>query len=125
MVPFLNNQKGYNCSTTHSVSLFVSITTRSDCFRPYQLALDPSNSLMNDECRSNEVSGSIHTCGRRTDGSTFVSVTNKVCISERHEYRPYSRLDLVQDSHSRLDRIQDSRSGPNTIQDSLYIALHL
>jgi len=41
MVPFLNNQKGYNCSTTHSVSLFVSITTRSDCFRPYQLALAP------------------------------------------------------------------------------------
>ena len=27
MVPFLNNQKGYNCSTTHSVSLFVSTTT--------------------------------------------------------------------------------------------------
>jgi len=42
MVPFLNNQKGYNCSATHSVSLFVSTTTRSDCFRPYQLALDPS-----------------------------------------------------------------------------------
>jgi len=42
MVPFLNNQKGYNCSATHSVSLFVSTTTRRDCFRPYQLALDPS-----------------------------------------------------------------------------------
>jgi len=42
MVPFLNNQKGYNSSTTHSASLFVSTATRSDCFRPYQLALDPS-----------------------------------------------------------------------------------
>jgi len=45
MVPFLNNQKGYNSSAAHSVSLFVSTATRSDCFRPYQLALDPSRSL--------------------------------------------------------------------------------
>lgn len=41
MTPFLNNQKGCNCSAVHPVSLFVSIAISSDCFMPGQFLLGP------------------------------------------------------------------------------------
>jgi len=119
MVPFLNNQKGYNCSTTHSVSLFVSTTTSSAWNRPYHFALDPSRPplLVATDSRDRLLTLDrllLEACIRRTSNTGLY--LRYVCIWCMSVFNICPRLKRIQyvSAHPLFKSCCESFGGPST-----------